>query len=378
MCPISAGVFPISSSKHSVIIVGGGVIGLFSALELHRAGLQVTVIDRQTCGRESSWAGGGIISPLYPWRYPDAVTRLAQLSQQIYPELLGGMQQQTGIDPEFLPSGMLILGDYDHEKPEPWSRRFDVEMHAVDSNKIRVLAPEVSSDLEQGWWLPAVHQVRNPRLVNLLKAYLINSGITLVENEAVKEILTDHGTAIGVRTHTATYQADSTLIAGGAWTAQILETTGVKLDIKPIKGQMLLFHGPAQTIRHITLSEDRYIIPRLDGRVLVGSTTEETGFDKSTSTEVRELLQDYAQRTIPAIKQFNLEMHWSGLRPGSKQGIPSIGKHPFLSNLFINSGHYRNGLVMAPASARLVCEIMLEKPTSLAQSDYAPCDKLHT
>lgn len=362
---------------HSVIIVGGGAIGLFSALELHRAGLQVTVIDRQVCGQESSWAGGGIISPLYPWRYPKPVSHLAHLSQQIYPDLLSDMQQQTGIDPEFLRSGMLILGDYDKEKPQDWSHRYNIDMQRIGAQSIRQLAPEISSHFQQGWWLPSIHQVRNPRLVHLLKTYLLKHQVRLIENEPVEEILIQQQAAIGVRTHNTTYRADQILIAGGAWTSQILSQTGIELDIKPIKGQMLLFKGPPQIVRHITLSEDRYIIPRQDGRVLVGSTTEDCGFDKSTSDEVRQVLQDYAFRTIPTMNQFDLEIHWGGLRPGSKDGIPSIGKHPVLSNLYINSGHYRNGLVMAPGSARLISEIMLVKPCSLAQSDYAPCDKLH-
>ena len=102
----------------SVIIVGGGIIGLLSAYELHHAGLDVTVIDRQQFGRESSWAGGGIVSPLYPWRYPDAISELARLSQHIYPDILSEMRQATGFDPEYLHSGMLVLGNFDAEGPQ--------------------------------------------------------------------------------------------------------------------------------------------------------------------------------------------------------------------------------------------------------------------
>jgi len=356
----------------SIIIIGGGIIGLFSAYELHRAGQQVTLIDRQSFGQESSWAGGGIISPLYPWRYPDAITRLAALSQQLYPETLAPMQQRTGLDPEFLQNGMLVLGNYDREQPESWSQQHKIHMQAVDTAQVRALAPELAQSEQSGWWLPDIHQVRNPRLVALLKAYLQTTDITLLEHEAVTDIDIQHNRINSIRTTSSTLQADQFVIAGGAWSSQLVEKTGADCGIRPIKGQMLLLKGRSDCVKRITLSEDRYIIPRKDGHVLVGSTTEDVGFNKDTSEQVRQQLLDYAVRTIPELGTFSLQQHWSGLRPGSDNGIPKIGQHSHVENLYINSGHYRNGLVLAPASARLLSEIMLQKPASLKHSDYNP------
>ena len=362
---------------NSTIIIGGGVIGLLTALELHKAGQKVTIIDRQALGQESSWAGGGIISPLFPWRYPEAITRLATLSQQIYPELLDHMQQATGKDPEFLPSGMLVLGDYDDENPQQWANQHKINMQKVDSQQIHQLAPEISDQWQTGWWFPEVHQVRNPKLVKLLKAYLQTTDITVIENEPVNEIVIQQDTVTAVRTDAATYHADQFVIAGGAWSSLLLEQTGINIGIKPVKGQMLLLKGAPDLVKRITLSEDRYIIPRKDGHVLVGSTTEDAGFDKSTSTEIRQQLLDYAIRTIPTLASCSIQQQWSGLRPGSSNGLPKIGQHPELTNLFINSGHYRNGLVMAPASTRLLSEIMLHTKTCLPEHDYTPRDALH-
>lgn len=362
---------------NSVIIVGAGIIGLLTAVELQKAGQQVTLIDRIQSGQESSWAGGGIISPLYPWRYPDAITRLALLSQKIYPQLLDMMQQVAGKDPEFLQSGMLILGDYSAENPLPWAQQHAVNMQPLQSELIRELAPEVSERFQSGWWLPEIYQVRNPRLVSLVKLYLQSTDIRLIENEPVTDILVEQDKVSGVRTGTTTYLADRVIIAGGAWSSSLLKPTGMDPGIKPVKGQMLLLKGPPKTVRHITLSDEKYIIPRKDGRILVGSTTEDCGFDKRPSEKVRQSLLDYAVGTVPALKSFEIEHHWAGLRPGSYNGLPGIGRHPRLNNLFINSGHYRNGLVMAPASARLMGEIVLQKPTCLAEIDYAPCDVFH-
>ncbi len=360
-----------------VIIVGGGIIGLLSAYELHKNGFEVTVIDRQQFGQESSWAGGGIVSPLFPWRYPDEITDLARISQQLYPDIIDEMQQATGLEAEFLPSGMLVVGDYDSEHPYEWAQRTQINMQLVDKTELSQLAPELSDVYQNGYWFPQVHQVRNPRLVALALTYLKLCDIRLIENQPVDEILTKTGKITGVKTQQATYDADAVVVAGGAWTSSIIDKHPIDRTVKPIKGQMLLLKGEPDAVRHITLSDDHYIIPRKDGRILVGSTTEDAGFDKKTTVPVKQELYDYAISTIPELKRYEIERHWAGLRPSSSDGIPVIGQHPELANLFINSGHYRNGVVMAPASARLLVETMTQQESSLTQQHYAPADVDH-
>jgi glycine oxidase len=355
-----------------VIVVGGGIIGLFSAYELHKNDCEVTVIDRQRFGQESSWAGGGIVSPLYPWRYPDTITQPSTLSQKIYPTIINEMQQATGLDAEFLPSGMLVAGDYSDQNPQAWAEQNNINMQLVDQAAIKHLAPEIADHYQNGYWFPEVHQVRNPRLVSVAVAYLKHRKVKLIENEPVTQILTQSDQTAGVKTTKATYSADAVVIAGGAWTSGIIDEQPVGRPVRPIKGQMLLLKGEPGAVRRITLSEDRYIIPRKDGRILVGSTTEDVGFDKSATAEVKQQLHEYAINTIPSLTRYEIEHHWAGLRPASSDEIPVIGEHPKIRNLFINSGHYRNGVVMAPASVRLLAEIMLHKTTSLQAQNYSP------
>ena len=359
----------------STIIVGAGVIGLFTARELVKAGHTVTLIDRQQSGQESSWAGGGIISPLFPWRYPAAITRLAKLSQGLYEPALTEMTAVTGYDPEYLQSGMLAIGDYSTEQPETWQKAFDVDMQKVSGKDLRALAPEVSGNFDQGWWLPGIHQVRNPRLVALLKSWLATTDACLLEHEPVESISVKNGRANGVYTSQQHYKADNVVVASGAWTSRVLSHLNYDPGIRPIKGQMLLLKGPVQTVRHITLADDRYIIPRKDGRVLVGSTTEHCGFEKKATESVKEQLLEFGGMIVPALKTFQLEHHWAGLRPGSSNELPVIGQHPSIENLYINAGHYRNGLVLAPASGRLLSEIINHQTTSIPVDDYLPTQR---
>ncbi len=355
-----------------VIVVGGGIIGLLSAYELNKNGFEVTVIERQAFGRESTWAGGGIVSPLFPWRYPDEITELSSIGQKLYPEMIEHMQNATGLDAEFLPSGMLVVGDYSDEAPEQWSQRTQINMQCVDRTQLKELAPELSDHYQNGYWFPQVHQLRNPRLVALALAYLKNCGIRLIDHQPVQQLIISAGQVTEVKTNQASYHADAIVIAGGAWTSSILNGSGTPRTIKPIKGQMLLLKGEPGSVSHITLSDDRYIIPRKDGRILIGSTTEDTGFNKETDDSIKRSLLDFAFTTIPALKKYTLEHHWAGLRPSSIDGIPVIGRHPEINNLYINSGHYRNGVVMAPASVRLLAEIMTDRATSLPVQSYAP------
>ena len=357
---------------NKVIVVGGGIIGLLSACELHKNGFEVTIIERQNFGQESTWAGGGIVSPLFPWRYPDEITDLSRISQQLYPEIIQHMQQATGLDAEFLPSGMLVAGDYSDENPGAWAERTQTPMQLVDQTQLQEIAPELSDQHQMGYWFPQVHQVRNPRLVALALAYTKLCGIQLIEHQPVTEILTRAGQATGVRTEQGDYHADAVVIAGGAWTTHILNGHSTARTIKPIKGQMLLLKGEPGAVGHIILSEDRYIIPRKDGRILVGSTTEDAGFNKGTDDKIRQSLLAYAINTVPALQQYELEAQWAGLRPSSNDGIPVIGPHPTIKNLFINSGHYRNGVAMGPASVQLLTEIMMGQPTTLLTQKYAP------
>jgi glycine oxidase len=382
-----------------VLVIGGGVIGLLTARELRLAGADVVLLERGEPGRESSWAGGGIVSPLYPWRYADAVNALARWSQRHYPDLCAALEETTGIEPEFEQSGLLIDASGEEALATEWAARHDVRLEAVARDEIGDLEPGLRDPPAGALWLPEIAHVRNPRLLKALRADVVARGVRVLEGhpltgwrcDPASDPLSDSvgrsapGTwprrpddgpgdhrarVMAVDTPHGTVAADTFIICAGSWSGDLLAPLGVRPDIHPVKGQMILFRAAAGTVRTIHLTADRYAIPRRDGRVLFGSTLEETGFEKEATATAREELWRIATTRFPALRDAAVERHWAGLRPASPSGIPYIGRHPTLANLFVNAGHFRNGIVLGPASARLMADLVLGRPPVVDPAPY--------
>ncbi len=360
-----------ASLSSDVLVVGGGVIGLLCARELAGTGASVTVLERQAIGRESSWAGGGILSPLYPWRAPEAITALSRWSQRAYPGLTAELSEATRIDPEWIPSGLVISNPEDAEEAVAWCEQQAVRHERIARGELQSLEPRLGPTNDFGGiHLPDIAQVRNPRLLAALREDLARRGVRLIEHQEVVGLVQLPDRIGAVRTRTQRFTAQNYLIASGAWSPLVEPGLGQLPPIEPVKGQMLVFAAEPGLIRHIVLHHGRYLIPRRDGRVLVGSTVEHTGFDKSTTDEARDALIAFAHGLLPALAAYPVEKHWAGLRPGSPEGIPSIGRHPEKTNLYFNCGQFRNGFALAPASARLLADLMLDREPCVAAEPY--------
>lgn len=343
-----------------ILIVGSGVIGLFCARELAMAGFSVTLLDRAEVGRESSWAGGGIVSPLYPWRYPPAVTSLAMQAQAAYPLLAAELLKETGIDPELEPCGMLVLDAPDVRDALVWSHDRGRWVERLDAAMIERRFQGLAKGFADGLWWPDQANVRNPRLVAALRASVLTRGVVIREQAEVAGLLQQGEHVCGVELAGGErLSAAHVVIASGAWSGGLLQGVGGwTLPVEPVKGQMLLFKTPPGWLPCMVMHQGKYLIPRRDGHVLVGSTLEYQGFDKTVTTGAREDLLAAALAMVPALAEWPLVQQWAGLRPGSPSGIPFIGAVPGVKNLWLNSGHFRNGLVLAPASARLLVDLM--------------------
>ena len=321
-------------------MLGGGVVGMFTALALAQHGFIVTLLERNTLGGEASWAGGGILFPLLPWHYPDAVNNLVMRGAADYQSWQTILRVATNIDIEYQRCGMAIHDEQNLIAALNWCKA-----HAV-----------VAEQRDQQLWLPEVAQVRNPYLMQALKRYLPLQGVSVHEHCTVSAIITGQYLQ-GWRTPQGqVYSADYHIITTGAW-SQPWTPTG---QVWPIRGQMLLYRVPPSTLRHIIYKDNFYLIPRLDGHLLVGSTLENVGFDKSITNEAKQDLIRKAHNFLPMLKDQTVLRQWSGLRPASHNNLPLITRHQTLCNVFLNTGHFRYGVSMAPASAQCLLDTLLQ------------------
>ncbi len=364
----------ISVAKHDTpdcIIIGGGVIGMLCARELAGEGLKVTLLDKGQTGQESTWAGGGILSPLHPWRYPDAVSAMARWSQAHYPSFVEALKIETGVDPEWVQSGVLVLDPEDIEGALAWGKKWQTQIELLSADQAASCEPALAARSTDAVWLPKLAQARNPRMGRALTESLYRRRVDVREHCAVTDLEIVDGQIRGVNTTEGLLRAERVILAAGAWSPQLTDSLQTTIKVLPVRGQMLVFRAPKGLVTRIVLDGPRYVIPRLDGRVLAGSTVEFVGFNKDTTVDARKDLHVAAIDLIPALTDCEIEHHWAGLRPGSPNGVPYIGEHPEISGLFINTGHYRNGLGLAPAAVHLLLDLMLDRPPILPPEDYA-------
>lgn len=326
-----------------------------TAWSLLRRGHAVTVLERGAVGRESSWAGGGILSPLLPWDYPEAVNALALRSMAGYADWITDIEAQSGLIAQYWRCGMRV---FDAEMPEvalAWCAKHGLAAQRLDARTL---------------WLPDVAQVRNPRLVAALRAAVEQLGGSVREHCAATGVLTHGGRVAAVQTETESLPADHVVLAAGAWSGLGLAGLAPPPNIRPIRGQMLLFNLGPGTLDTILYRRGLYIIPRRDGHILVGSTLEDAWFDKSTDAATAGRLHREAAELLPALAGAEPLQHWAGLRPGAPANIPVIDRHPDFSNVYVNTGHYRYGVTMAPASAELLADLIDGRPPALDPAPY--------
>ena len=344
--------------RKKVLIVGGGIVGCMTAMELVKRGCSVTIVERnqiasQTSG-ESSWAGGGILLPLLPWMYSDQVNALTNNGANAYRQLSQQLQQETGIDANFEQSGFLILPKFDVEAAQAWCSRNQMPLQPVKASVFGVQ----SLSGENALWLPTVCQIRPPYLMQAMRKWLEQNNVTMLEHTELIPLkqsptLNEWKTVNGEK-----LTADQFVVTSGAWSFELLKETSAKLNIKPMRGQILLYK-PQKNLEQIVYREGFYMIPRRDGYLLAGSTLEDVGFNTAVTQAVRDEIRAKAEAIMPELKNQLIIKHWSGLRPGTPDNLPTISAHPSIENLYLNTGHFRYGLTMAPASAKLVTALML-------------------
>jgi glycine oxidase len=365
--------------SHDVVVVGGGVIGLACARRLARDGRAVAVVEAGELGREASWAAGGILSPVHPHAYPPALTALVERSVRLYPALSAELLEESGVSIELRTTGLLRVAVSPSDDDElARTLRFRAERglraERLEPTDARTLVPGLAPRASSFVFEPEISQVRNPRLLRALAGAGARAGVAFFPREPVLELVRAGSRVTGVRTQRRTLHAGEVVLAAGAWSGDLARSMlGLELAVEPVRGQMLLLDAPPGTLATMVLGAGgRYLIPRADGRILVGSTLERAGFDKRTTVEGVAGLLGAALELVPSLADARLEQAWAGLRPGTRDRLPYLGRVSGLEGLVVATGHYRNGIVLAPVTAELVGRLLAGEDVARELEPFAP------
>lgn len=363
-------------------IIGGGVVGLSLAYALAKRGRQVVVLDRGPIGGEASWAGAGILPPANAATATTAEEQLAAFSVELHARWAEELRVATSIDNGYRRCGGLYVfnasrqGVLDGEVADLLRRQIAIE--PVSRNAIIELEPALAmSDARRvagGYVLPDEAQLRNPWHLRALAAACRQHGVELRPASVCQDMVIAGGRLKAVLTDGGALAADDYCFTTGAWTGELLRRCGCDVPVSPLRGQIVLLRCPTPPLRRIVNEGRRYLVPRDDGRVLVGSTEEDAGFDKrTTSAGVQGLLQ-LAVELAPPLAGAEVERTWAGLRPRTPDGLPLLGRLPGLDNAFVAAGHARAGLLLSTGTADVMCRLMLGDGTDCERPaiDLAP------
>jgi glycine oxidase len=352
-----------------VVVIGGGVIGLSIAYELAESGLSVRLLEQGQIGQEASWAGAGILPPGNPDWARTAEARLRAASAQLWPQWAEKLESQTGINTGYVRCGGLEVrvGSPPSElaeEAEGW-RAEQVAIEVLSPDDVRERFPGVSADVTAAYYLPDLAQVRNPWLLTALRTACVQHGVELFTGCPVTSLERNGERVHTARTPGGDFSASHFVIAAGAWSRELIQQAGWQLDVQPVRGQIVLLERLPLPFPCVVQSGTRYVVPRRDGRILVGSTEEHVGYDKrNTSAAVSELLA-FATSISPELREARFNRAWAGLRPYVNEGRPFIGCIPTLTNVCVATGHYRAGLQLSPITAVLIRQLITGEAVSL-------------
>jgi len=349
---------------HEIVIVGGGVIGLTIARALALRGVRdVCLVERGNLGTEASWAAAGMLLPQVEADAADEFFNLACQSRDLYPAFAAALREETGIDVELDTTGTLYLAltDHDHEeiqKRYEWQTRAGLSVEILSAAEARECEPCVSESTRGALRFPKDIQVENRRLLSALANSVKKLGVTIATQTIVDSLIIEGNRVRGVQTSRGTIDTSTAVIAAGTWSS-FIKTSPQPPAIEPVRGQMVCLEAKPQLTRHVIYSPRSYLVPRQDGRLLAGSTSEHAGFAKCvTAGGIATILRN-ALEISPGISDLPVVDTWAGLRPRAPDGLPVLGRCGEIDGLFYATGHYRNGILLAPLTGELISEAII-------------------
>ena len=347
------------ASTADVVIVGGGVIGCAIARRAARGGLSVVVVERATPGMEASWAAAGMLSPLAEASGPGPFLDLLVRAREMYPAYAAALREETGVDASYADAGTLFVALREEDDEElcarwRWQSAAGLSVERLSAGEAREAEPALSPAVRMALRFPGDHQVDNRALGPALWSAASRAGARFRLGAQAVRLLREGDRAAGVelaggeRIH-----AGAVVLAGGAW-AGMMEGLPRRVPVEPVHGQLLALEAVPPMFRHVVDSPRCYLVPRAAGRVIAGATVESTGYRKAVTPWGVRRLMDGAVEIAPALEHAPLAETWSGLRPGTPDGLPILGPDPEVEGLVYATGHFRNGILLAPLTGEMV------------------------
>jgi glycine oxidase len=369
----------IQPETFDAVCIGGGAIGLMIAHDLVQEGLRVAVVDRAATGREASWAGAGIVPPAHDSAAHSPYDRLRAVSYRRFAELSKQIASDVGVDIGYRPCGALEAYPASIDLHELSSLRQQraaagIEFHTLSPEQTDKRLPGLRGELVD--WIPGVCQIRNPRFLRGLQQWLRHRGVTFFENDAARDVRWSSRSRTKVDAvllaSGAVLSCGHAVLGAGAWSGELLrQWTGIELPIYPVQGEILVLDASSDPLPHILLAGKRYIVPRGDRLILVGSTEEEIGFDKRVTAQAMIELRQFAGSLLPRLASLVAVHMWAGLRPANRLGHPVLGRASQAENLWVATGHFRHGVQQSPGTARLMADWILGRDSFASASDFS-------
>jgi glycine oxidase len=359
-----------------VLIIGGGIIGCSIAFSLAKAGVRPLILEKSSVAAEASSGGAGLLSTQAHTDESGPLFDLKSASRALYPALAAELRERTDMDIEYRELGHVVpvFGEDEARTVRArvaWQAARGLPAHWLTAAQARELEPGLPATVRGAGWFPDDHHINSTTTTQALASAVIRLGGRVRVECPVVDLVRDGARVTGVRTKQETISAGEVVLAAGAWSGQFESSAGIPLPIIPAKGQIVVARLPQPALRHVVYQEV-YVIPRATGEHIVGSTVEYVGFDKRVTVEgIADLLRD-ATRLAPALREAEMVASYGCLRPASTDGLPVLGHTPARPGLVVATGHFRNGILLAPITGKLIAELILQGTTTLSLEPFRP------
>lgn len=364
------------STTPDVLVIGGGLIGCSIALRLAQQKLRVTLVERGEPGAEASSAGAGMIAPQGETVEPDEFFALCAASRDLYPEFVREVEEASGERVYLRRDGTLAVafGEGDLDAVYTGQRNAGLPIERLTAAEARRRAPVLSPEISEALLLANDFWLDNERLIHALAQACRANGVEFQSHTQVKRLIVRSGRVEKIDTESEgaelSFSAGEFVLAAGAWSGELARSAGIPLPIQPCRGQMIEFEG-AERFPVAVRAGHHYFVPRPNGRLIAGSTMEYVGYEKAVTGEGLCSILEAAIRMAPGVRQLRFRRCWAGLRPDTQDHRPVLGRGE-LANLTLATGHFRNGILLTPITAKLISELIVSGKPGAALAPYGP------